>query len=805
MIGGFLRFRNRLFVKQAVASVSIAFIIGGALAAVQIYFDMLAEKDRIETLGAHRLEPALGTLTLAAFRLDETVAFDVAKGLLAEDAITRITVRDDFDKVLTEVTQAPTHTPVLVFGTLFGSKPIVTKRALLLEPGSLGVGSVELAVDPLIASRNFSYRTMTVLLVGVVKSLLLSIALMALFYLTSARRINELNQRYNEAFDKPRSQHDMDEIERLSQSLEAWADEKTQLVTRMQLAASAGAIGVWEYDIDADKLSWDSTMHEIFGTRPTDFKGHFADWSDRVHPEDLTGSQERFLAAIETGEVFDDQFRVITPNGVEKHIKAKAQIVTLAGGQRGAIGINFDISNRVHREVQLISARDAADRATAQMRYDATHDKLTGLPNRRALDQHLQTLSNTSSQGSEVAFLQIDLDHFKSINDAFGHAVGDFVLKETGKILKTLDADDIFVARFGGDEFCVVLNGQNILASAREVASLIIKWCAQSLQYGDTQLHFGASIGIATGSPEQLDNLHENADIALYVAKRSSGEALAVFDSKMRQEAERHKGIADGLRVALKQDQIILHFQPKLSALDRELVGLEALVRWHHPTLGIVPPIEFLSVAREIGLEREIDRRVLELTSETVLRLFEANLPIPQVAVNVGLQRLKDPALLDDIDALGPFLCQLVFEVLETVDLDAVHRELRSVLDGLRERGVKLEVDDFGTGHASITSLLSLQPDGLKLDRSLVAGVKGMQLPSEDLLRALIEIGRASQIMITAEGIETEHQAQLLERLGCDILQGYLFAKPMNEEDLMEWLKVARSAHTEKKLLQPEA
>ncbi|CTQ54302.1 Cyclic di-GMP phosphodiesterase Gmr [Roseibium album] len=805
MIGGLLRFRNRLFVKQAVASVSIALIIGGALAAVQIYFDMLAEKERIETLGAHHLEPALGTLTLAAFRLDETVAYDVAKGLLVEDAITRVTVRDDFGKVLTEVTQAPTHTPVLVFGTLFGSEPIVTNRALVLEPGARGVGSVELAVDPLIASRNFSYRTVTVLLIGVVKSLLLSIALMALFYLTSARRINELNLRYNETFRKPRGLQNMDEIERLSQSLDAWADEKTQLVTRMQLAASAGDIGIWEYDIDADTLSWDGAMHELFGTRPTDFKGRFADWSDRVHPEDLAGSQERFLTAIETGEVFDDQFRIITPDGVEKHVRAKAQIVPLAGGQRGAIGVNFDISDRVHREAQLISARDAADRATAKMRYAATHDKLTDLPNRRALDLHLQSLSTNSSHGSQIAFLQIDLDRFKSINDAFGHTVGDFVLTETGKILKTLGTENIFVARFGGDEFCVVLNGQNILASAREVASSIIKWCAQSLEYGDTQLHFGASIGIATGTPDQLDKLHENADIALYVAKRSEGDAFAVFDSEMRQEAERHKRIADGLRVALNEDQIILHFQPKVSAHDRELVGLEALVRWHHPTLGIVPPVEFLPVAREIGLEGEIDRRVLQLTSETVLRLYEASLPIPQVAVNVGLQRLKDPCLLDDIDALGPFLCQLVFEVLETVDLDTFHRELGLVLDGLRERGVKLEVDDFGTGHASITSLLSLQPDGLKLDRSLVAGVKGMQLPSEGFLRALIEIGRASQIKITAEGIETEHQAQLLERLGCDILQGYLFAKPMNEVDLINWLKSSRSVQDEKKRLQPEA
>lgn len=800
MIARFRHLRNRLFIKQAIASVAIAFTIGSALAALQIYYDMLAEKQRIETLGANRLEPALDTLTLAAFRLDQTVASDVANGLLLEDSITRITVRDDFGDVLTEVSQTRKRTPLLVFGFLFGREPIITSKNLTMKAERLRVGTVELAVDPLIASRDFSRRTVTVLVVGLVKSLLLSLALMAYFYRTATQRINRLNERYNATFNTRETSEDHDEIDNLSESLNVWAEEKTMLVTRLdrmakrvKLAASVGDIGIWEFDAETDELRWDDTMHAIFGTPPSGFKGHYSDWRDCVHPDDLPGCEARFLNAIKTGELFEDEFRIITPDGTVKHIEARAQLVTFDDGQRRVMGVNFDVSDRVRRESELIEAHAAADHATARMRHDATHDSLTDLHNRRALDVHMRMLSETLTNGVEVAFLQLDLDRFKSINDAFGHSVGDFVLKESGSFLKDMESDEVFVARIGGDEFSLVISSPDALRQAEEAARQIIEKCARPLEMDNLILHYGASVGIAVGAAAQLGNLHENADIALYVAKHSMGERFAVFDSKMRVEAERHKRVADGLRVALQENQLVAFFQPKLHARSRQVAGLEALVRWQHPELGLMSPAEFLPIAEEIGLERDIDRKVLQLTLQTAQRLSEAGLSVPHVAVNVSLQRLKDPRLLDHIDELGAFPCDLVFEVLETVDLDAEHKELRRVLDGLRERGVTIEIDDFGTGHASITSILSLQPDGLKLDRSLVAGIKGMPPPSEDLLRALVDIGRASDIRITAEGIETASQAEMLERLGCDMLQGYLFARPMSENDLIDWLGKGQS------------
>lgn len=785
-----------MFVKQAVASVSIAFTIGSVLAALQIYDDMLAEKERIGALGAHSLEPALDTLALAAFRLDKEVALDVANGLLVEEAITRITVRDDFGQVLTEVSQTLEHTPVLMFGTLFGREPIITERTLKVKDTDFNVGLVELGVDPLIASRDFSHRTVNVLIAGIVKSLLLSLALMAYFHRTATRRINDLNKRYNTAFTEQVRSTERDEIDNLSDTLEAWADENTNLVKRLDsmakrvtLAASVGKIGIWELDIETDELRWDDTMHAIFEKPPEEFHGHFSDWSSCVHSEDLPDSMDRLQRAVRSGEVFDDQFRIVTPAGTLKHIEAKGQIVTFEDGQRRMIGVNFDVSGQVRRETELIEAHNAADRATAQMRHDATHDALTELHNRRALDAHMKQLSAFGPDPMEVAFLQMDLDRFKSINDAFGHVVGDFVLKEVAGFLKGMESRDVFVARIGGDEFALVVHGEDVLHRAREIAGRVVEKCAEPLERNNLILHFGASIGIAVGETALLENLHENADIALYIAKQNTSSKIAEFDSKMRVEAERHKRVADGLRVALQESQLTAFFQPKLYARDRRLAGLEALVRWEHPQMGLLSPAEFLPIAEEIGLEKDIDRHVLEMALEATQRLHAAGLPVPHIAVNVSLQRLKDPDLLRELDTLGEFPCQLVFEILETVDLDAVHKDLRWVLDGLQERNVRIEIDDFGTGHASITSLLNLQPDGLKLDRSLIAGIREGEQQREALLRALVDIGRASQTTVTAEGIETEFQAQMLERLGCDLFQGYLFAKPMSETDLVAWLK----------------
>lgn len=445
---------------------------------------------------------------------------------------------------------------------------------------------------------------------------------------------------------------------------------------------------------------------------------------------------------------------------------------------------------------QLRVANELAEEANAKIQHEATHDPLTHLPNRRALQLHVQDLAAHLPGHCQISYLQVDLDRFKSINDAFGHAVGDYVLQEVARQLKSIASEMVFVARMGGDEFCLVMHDEDSVAQAKGIAQAIIQRCAKPIHHNKLVLHVGASVGMATGNPDQLSDLQVNADHAMYAAKSKVGQNFAEYDHEMRQAAERHKRIADGLRVALRTDQIVVHYQPKFKAGSRNIAGLEALVRWHHPTLGLIMPCEFINIADEIGLQHEIDRSVLRSAYATATRLHEENFEIPSIAVNIGMQRLKDPLLLSDVKEVGDFPCQLVFEILETIDFEALDDRVKWVLDGLREHHIKIEVDDFGTGHASITSLLSLNPDGLKLDRSLVAGSKNFPAASEELLKALIDIGKASNIVITAEGVETECHAQRLERLGCDYLQGYYLGGPMSEADLMAWLRSMQSNGT---------
>ncbi len=563
----------------------------------------------------------------------------------------------------------------------------------------------------------------------------------------------------------------------------------------LTLAQKASGLGIWHWDPRTNIVSWDETNRQLHRIDAKTFGNRYEDWAETVHGDDLEQVTEAFSNLLVHDAPFSVEYRLNTEERPARHLSGDAVAVRdRSGAVQRVVGVNLDITERVVREAELIKAHTAAEEATAQMQYEASHDALTKLHNRRALDLHLQKLAISTDHDAEIAFLQIDLDRFKSINDAFGHAAGDVVLIETGRFLKTLETEEVFVARFGGDEFCLVVHGNNSLARAMDCARAIIAHSAHPLNFSNVKLHFGASIGIATGKPEDLANIQVDADIALYDAKRKVGESVAVFDGAMREAAQRHKRIADGLRVALQEDQIAVYYQPKFQAHTRAFAGLEALVRWNHPTLGVVLPCEFLTIAEEIGLQHKIDRQVLRKTMDTAKRLERSGIKLPHMAINIGRQRLEDPTLLSDLDAFGELPCPLTFEVLETINLDGMTEETKWVLDSLQERGIRIELDDFGTGHASITSLLRLRPDGLKLDRSLIGGADGMQAPGEDLLKKVIDIGRASKITITAEGVETEDQAKLLERLGCDVLQGFHLAEPMCDTDLDIWLQTHVSA-----------
>jgi diguanylate cyclase (GGDEF)-like protein/PAS domain S-box-containing protein len=561
------------------------------------------------------------------------------------------------------------------------------------------------------------------------------------------------------------------------------AEQLRLLEERLRLATEAARIGVWDLDLETGRNTWDATMHALYGLPPKDFSGDYQAWRDRVHPNDIETHETKFQAALSQRKPYDDVFRILTPTGEERVLKARSRIMTdESGAPVRAIGVNFDVTEQVRREEDLIAAN-------ARIRHDALHDPLTHLGNRRGLLEHLGRLVKDGPEDAPVALIHLDLDRFKAVNDLFGHAAGDHLLVEVAAILRRMTRSGDAIFRLGGDEFAVVLTGDDVATTAEDIANRILEACREPIFHEDKELLFGASAGICISTIAEADGLVGNSDIALYEAKSRGRNRLELFTPALRRRAEEKKLLADQLTEAIAADHITLRFQPQVWSESRTLAGAEALVRWQHEERGELPPSYFLPVAEELGVLQEIDDIILTKTVAAAKRLLAQGLDLPRVSVNASYRRLMAPDLLERIEALGPLPCPLSFELLESIDFDGLSDDIMARLAQIRARGVEIEVDDFGTGHASITTLLRVQPDRVKIDRQLVTADILSGRKAQSVLQAITEMAEALDIAVTAEGVETEAHAERAAALGCDKLQGFLFAKPLTEADFLNWAR----------------
>ncbi|WP_375257230.1 putative bifunctional diguanylate cyclase/phosphodiesterase [Citreimonas sp.] len=793
--------RGRLSLKLALAAAGIALAIGSALTALQIYADMRVERARIDTLGAKLIQPLQDSLTRSAFRLDRIAAHDLLTAIVQEPAVIGASVIDDFGDTLVAVSQPADRWALQNLGRVFGSTPVSTEIPLVVDELDMPVGRVTVQVDPIVAAADFSKRTAIVLAAGLLKSLLLSLVLSWYFMRTTMRRIERLSRIYAPAGTMsdaaPR-----DEIDALATALRQREAEKTGLiealdlsVERVKLATSAASLGIWDMDIVSGRNAWDDAMLDLYEIAPGGFEQTYEGWLRRVHPDDVALTEARFAESCATGETFVNRFRIRTDTGAERVLDSRARIIRAADGTAlRAIGVSVDVTEDVRRERSLIEAREATEAALRQSAYEARHDALTGLGNRRSLERHLRKLGQTLEGDGDVCFLHIDLDRFKSINDAFGHAAGDFLLVEIAKRLRMLTEPRDFIARIGGDEFSIVLDGPDCVDRATRLGAAIIEACAQPTRNGAMVLRSGASVGIALARAGALCQIQEDADIALYDAKRRGRGRHAFFNSALRVAAEKRKVIADNLTEALAEGRLQVWLQPQICARSRALHGVEALVRWHDPVLGETTPCDFLPVAAESDLLAKIDAHVFAEAMAMVRRIRGLGHDIPRLSVNVSLERLFAEDLLSTIDAQGDWPCHVAFELLETIDFDRFGGELAQVLQQLRDRGIEIEIDDFGSGRASVSALSAIRPDRIKLDRSITRIAQETGTGRAPLVKALADMGRALGIGLTAEGVETLEQAHALKALGCDVLQGYHLARPMPEDAFLRWIERHRTS-----------
>lgn len=447
------------------------------------------------------------------------------------------------------------------------------------------------------------------------------------------------------------------------------------------------------------------------------------------------------------------------------------------------------------RRYVVSMAQDVSERNAAQQQIEflAYHDALTRLPNRLLAKDHLeQAILVAERENTKVALLFVDLDKFKTINDSLGHVIGDGLLKSVSVRLRECLRDTDTLSRQGGDEFLIVLNNASDTESVTVVAEKILERMAEPFEIDHYELSISLSIGIAVypDDGKDFDTLLKQSDTAMYQAKESGRNTYRFHTDQMNIDAVEHLRIRNGLRHALEYGEFVLHYQPQISLADGAVIGAEALIRWNHPELGMVPPGRFISVAEDSGLIVPIGEWVLREACRQAVAWRKAGLPELLIAVNLSAVQFKrgdlekSVTLALELSGLNPALLEL--ELTESILIKDTEKVLATVRR-LKSLGVKLSIDDFGTGYSSLSYLKRFNVDKLKIDQSFV---RDMADDPNDatIVSAIIQMAKSLNLVTLAEGVEDERQLALLRLQHCDEAQGYHFARPMPADEFAEFI-----------------
>ena len=499
-------------------------------------------------------------------------------------------------------------------------------------------------------------------------------------------------------------------------------------------------------------------------------------WKEQA---ELYRADDRKVMDSGTPQLFYDEPQT-TPDGNTIWLRtAKAPLHNEANEIIGVLGVYEDITEQ--------------KRAEEHIHYLANFDPLTGLPNRTQLNERLKyAISLAKRSNGHLALMFLDLDHFKDINDTFGHSAGDVLLIELAKRLSLVLREEDTVTRLGGDEFILLLPGADARGVAL-VAQKLLDTIKESYRIEHYDLTLTASIGIALypGDGEDLETLSKSADTAMYRAKQEGRQCYRFFTPEMQARSEYNMQLVNGLRQALGRDQLHVYYQPQVSMHDGRIIGAEALLRWQHPELGMVLPAEFIPIAEDCGLILPIGEWVLKCAVRQAKAWLEDGFDSLIMAVNLSAVQFRHPDLpalitrILDEEGLPPEYLEL--ELTESV---AMHNPQGAIalMNNLHERGVRMSIDDFGTGYSSLSYLKKFKVYKLKIDRSFVHDIS---TDPEDkvIVSAIINLAKSLGLQTIAEGVETAGQLAFLREQGCDEMQGYLFSKPVPAEQFEELLK----------------
>jgi len=540
--------------------------------------------------------------------------------------------------------------------------------------------------------------------------------------------------------------------------------------------------GVWDWHLDTDFVEFDERYYTMAGYEKDEYPASVEEWLKRIHNDDIAHVKHSFESYLSGKSAKHDvEFRFLRKDNTYMWILGKGKVVEsdVSGNPLRFIGTHSDITVQKEHEEKIL--------------HQAHFDSLTFLPNRfLSLDRLNIACKEAKRNGDLVALLFLDLDDFKKVNDTLGHDVGDQVLIDAANRLRHVVRSIDTVGRLGGDEFIIILGGLKNAKEAQPIVENLLNQFRNMFVINSRELLLTTSIGIAMypNDASHASELLRLADSAMYDAKDCGRNTYSYYTSQMNKSAQRRLAIEEQLHGALARNEFTVHYQPKIDLPSSKIMGAEALLRWHNPILGNVPPDEFISVAEQTGAIINLGQFVLKQALEQTA-IWQKNFNSDfEIAVNLSPRQFRDFQLMNVIQeslaATNVPPHSLELEITEGVLLSG-HGHVKEVLSSITELGLKMAMDDFGTGYSSLSYLRTYPFDVLKIDRSFINEMT-TSMKDKSLINAVISMSHALGLKVVAEGIKTQQQHELLRILGCDYGQGYLFSKPLSVEDMTNFL-----------------
>lgn len=703
---------------------------------------------------------------------------------------------------MTHLPEPSEHRKSFLSGVVSAGEVVHVRRPLLLAKNEVGVLQFGVSVSVLAAARRAIMEQGLAIAIAEIALTFFLLSTIGYFLTRNLRRLLEGSRAIADGrLDHRVSAHGEDELAVIARHFNIMAATLQQRVAELQhtaarlqaseerhaMALHGANDGLWDWDLRADTVYYSDRFCQILGVPPGSMPSAPKAFLDFIHPHEVEAYRRRMINHLKGDSAqFMMEFRVCLPDGQPHWVL-----------MRGVASRDDDL--HAFRMAGSLGDINLRKRAEQQLMHDALHDGLTGLPNRAMFIEHANRALAQRRRGDirELAVLAINLERFSLVNDSYGHAVGDELLRRVAAHISSFMRHGDVCARVGGDQFAVLLNGVEGSIEALRMCEDLVALPAFAPSTTEQVLHPRCRVGVALSDNDREDaeSLLRDADNALHKARRSETASIEFFHAEMHAQAVRALQIEAELRAALKTGGLTVFYQPIVDLDTRLAVGFEALVRWPHPTLGLLPPAEFIPLAETLDLIHDIGMTVLAAVCAD-LRDWAHKLPESaplRVSVNLSARQLTRPQLADEllatIDASGLARGAIRFEVTESV-LARQDGPAIDTLHALRTAGIDVLIDDFGTGYSTLSYLHTMPCNQVKLDGSFVHSIT-----HDERLRAIvrhsIELAHDLGMTVVAECIEDDAQLQILREMGCDFGQGYLFSRPVDRNATLAHLQHA--------------